>query len=62
MPKNTSRVLHDTHIGSDVGFFILYDRHTFILNGLVKKLSKVIESCETPIAFLPSKSVRCHYR
>ena len=62
VPKDTGGILDNTHVGCNVRFIILHYRHTLVFPGLVEELAEVIESRETPVALISSKSVRCDYK
>lgn len=57
VPKNTSRVFHDSNIGCYVGFVILHQRDTLALPCVTEKTSKIVESRETPIPIVLRESV-----
>lgn len=52
MPKNTRRVFHDTNVGCDVGFIVLYQGDIVTLPSLVKQSSKFTEPRETPVSLI----------
>lgn len=60
VPKNTSRIFHDSNISCYVRLVILHQRDTFALPGVTEETSKIVESRETPIPIVGRESVSCN--
>lgn len=57
VPQHPSRVLDNSHIGRNVGFVVLDQRHTLVFPGFSEESAHVIELGETPVSFVRGKSV-----